>query len=233
MDLDRVRRIDRCRSGTVGALVLGSARDPCGDHRGESDRRFPGARGCSNETGAGAEGRMTAVDVWVRAVLRRHWRATVVLSLLIGVAGAAAIGAADGARRTQTAFPRMREETNGADLLVSVGGTGLNGFYDDLGKQPEVESYGVIAGIPLAVFDKTGKPNPTSGPIPNAAVDDRALFRVQRPKIVAGHIFDPNAVDEAVIDPKTTTSLHLHVGSTLPMFLATNQAGSKGVRVSF
>src|SRR5205807_6840228 len=131
------------------------------------------------------------------------------------------------------AFPRMREETNGADLLVSVGGTGLNGFYDDLGKQPEVESYGVIAGITIAVFDKTGKPNPTSGPIPNAAVDDRALFRVQRPKIVAGHIFDPNAVDEAVIDPKTATLLHLHVGSTLPMFLATNQAGSKGVRVSF
>jgi hypothetical protein len=149
---------------------------------------------------------MTAIRVWVRAILREHWRATVVLSVLIGVAGAAAIGAADGARRTQTAFPRMRQVTNGADVLVSAGGTGLNGYYDALGRLPEVESYGVIAGIPLAVFDKSGKPNPTIGPIPNAAVDDRALFRVQRAKIVAGRIFDPNAVDEAVIDPKTAAS---------------------------
>src|SRR5437016_13167505 len=97
----------------------------------------------------------------------------------------------------------MREETNGADLLVSVGGTGLNGFYDELGKQPEVESYGVIAGIPLAGFDTTGKPNPTSAPIANAAVADRAPIRAQPPKIVAPHIFHPTAVSEAATDPNT------------------------------
>ena len=78
---------------------------------------------------------MTAIRVWVRAVLRQRWRATLVLSLLIGIAGAAALGAADGARRTQTAFPRMREATKGADLLVSPGGTGLQGYFEEVDAQ--------------------------------------------------------------------------------------------------
>src|ERR1044072_9885670 len=114
---------------------------------------------------------MTAIGVWVRAVLRQRWRATLVLSLLIAIAGAAALGAAGGARRTQTAFLRMRVATNGADLLVSVGGTGIGGYYDALGKLPEVESYGVIAGIPLASYNKEGRPDPSIGPVPTAAVD--------------------------------------------------------------
>ena len=79
---------------------------------------------------------MRAVRVWVMAVLRQRWRATVVLSLLIGIAGAAALGAADGARRTQTAFPRMRIATKASDLLVSVGGRGLDRFYDAVGRLP-------------------------------------------------------------------------------------------------
>jgi hypothetical protein len=33
---------------------------------------------------------MTAVWVWLRTVLRQRWRATVVLSLFVGIAGAAA-----------------------------------------------------------------------------------------------------------------------------------------------
>ena len=179
---------------------------------------------------------MKAVRVWVSAVLRQRWRATVVLSLLIGVAGAAALGAADGARRTQTAFPRMRAATHGADLLVSVGGTGLAGYYTELGKQPEVESYGVIAGIPLALLKRDGSPDLQSGPIPNAAVDNRALFSVQRPKIVAGRVFDPTKADEAMIDPKAASGLHLHVGSTLTTFLVTSpgqQDPTQGVRVTF
>ena len=168
---------------------------------------------------------MAAIRVWVRSVLRRRWRATIVLSLLIGIAGAAAIGAADGARRTQTAFPRMREATHAADLLVSPGGTGLQGFFADLARQPEVEDSGVIAGVPLAVYNKSGKPDPTSGPVPNALIDDRAGFTVQRAKIIAGRMFDPNAADEVIVDPKAASLIHLHVGSTVPMALATSGDG--------
>ena len=165
---------------------------------------------------------MRAVRVWVTAVLRQRWRATLVLSLLIGIAGAAALGAADGARRTQTAFPRMREATKGADLLVSPGGTGLQGYFEEVEKQPEVVSAGVLAGIPLAVYNKAGKPDPAIGPVPNAALDQHLGFSVQGAKIVAGRMFDPNAVDEALIDPKAAAQLHLHVGSILPMALATS-----------
>jgi len=165
---------------------------------------------------------MTAIRVWLRAILRQRWRATIVLSLLIGIAGAAAIGAADGARRTQTAFPRMREATHAADLLVSPGGTGLQGFFDELARQPEVEDSGVLAGVPLAVYNKSGQPDPSAGPIPNAALDDRTGFTVQAVKIIAGRMYDPNASDEAIVDPKAAALLHLHIGSTLRMALGTS-----------
>lgn len=178
---------------------------------------------------------MTAVSTWVRAVLRQRRRATVVLSLLIGIAGAAALGAADGGRRTQTAFLRMRAATRGADVLVSVGGTGIsNGYYDALGKLPEVESYGAIAGIPLAVYNKQGKPDPSIGPIPNTAVDSRALFEVQRPKVVAGRMFNPDVSDEAMLDPLAAKTLHVGVGSSLKMFLFTDQnENSDGIPLTF
>ena len=166
---------------------------------------------------------MTAVSVWVRSVLRQRWRATVVLSLLIAIAGAAALGAADGARRTQTAFPRMRAETKAADLLVSVGGTGLTGYYDAVGKLPGVQAVGALAGIPLAVMDRNGRPVPNSGPIPIATTDARGLFAVQRPKIIAGRMFNPSAPDEAVIDPAAARQLRVQVGERLTMFLFTSQ----------
>jgi hypothetical protein len=168
---------------------------------------------------------MTAIRIWVRAVLRQRWRATIVLSLLIGIAGAAAIGAADGARRTQTAFTRMREVTHGADLLVSPGGTGLQGFFDELARQPEILRAGELAGVPLAVYNKSGQPDPSAGPLPNAALDDKFGFSVQAAKIIEGRMFDPDAVDEAIVDPKAAASGHLRVGSSLPMALGTSGDG--------
>ena len=175
---------------------------------------------------------MTAVSTWVRAVLRQRWRATVVLSLLIGIAGAAALGAADGARRTQTAFPRMRQTSRAADLLVSVGGSGLGGFYDALGALPGVESIGKIAGIPLVPLDKKGRPDLNSSPLPNAAVDDHTMISIQRPKIIAGRAPNPAASDEALVDPLGARLLQVHVGSVVPMFLFKTEKLKDGVRIS-
>lgn len=188
---------------------------------------------------------MRAVRVWVWAILRQRWRATVVLSVLIGIAGAAALGAADGARRTQTAFPRMREEAKAADLLVSVGGTGLTGYYDAVARLPGVEAAGPIAGIPLATIDQNGKPSPNGAIIPVVATDARTFIEVHRPKILAGRMFDPSAPDEAVVDPAAASVLHARAGDRVTMFLFTSQTQDStgaqvlnlknppGIRVSF
>ena len=47
--------------------------------------------------------------VWfaLRADVRRRWRALVSLALLLGLAGGVVLTAAAGARRTDTAYPRL------------------------------------------------------------------------------------------------------------------------------
>jgi len=52
---------------------------------------------------------MGAVWFRARAELRASWRAWLALTILIGLAGGAAIAAAAGARRTESAYPRDRK----------------------------------------------------------------------------------------------------------------------------
>jgi len=163
---------------------------------------------------------MTAITAWVRAIVRQRWRVTIVLSLLIGIAGAVAIGAADGARRTQTAFPRMRVETNSGDVLVSVPQTGRNGYYEAIGKLPEVLAAGQLQGIQLGTYRSDGSIDPSGFPgAPVASVDGKFGFTIQRFKILSGRMLDPAQTFEAVADPETMRVFHLHVGSPFRMFL--------------
>ncbi|HJT38014.1 MAG TPA: FtsX-like permease family protein, partial [Actinomycetota bacterium] len=176
---------------------------------------------------------MSAMRVWVSAVLRRRWRATVVLSLLIGIGGAAALGAADGARRTQTAFPRMVKTTRAGDVLLSVAESGLLGYYDAVGKLPEVSEVAPVAGVPLAALDARGQPDPniTAGTI--AATDDRFGFAMQRMNILAGRMYNASAVDEVVASERAAEDLHLRVGSRLPLFVAKNSDYASGSTETF
>ena len=62
---------------------------------------------------------MGAVRALLRADLRSRWASTVVLVLLIGVGGGAVLGALAGARRTASAYERMLEEADAADVLIN------------------------------------------------------------------------------------------------------------------
>ena len=53
---------------------------------------------------------MAAVCMHVRAEMRERWRAMLGLALLVGIVSGAAIGAAAGARRTDSAYPRFLEK---------------------------------------------------------------------------------------------------------------------------
>jgi hypothetical protein len=63
-------------------------------------------------------GVVSAVWMRLRSELRSRWRAWLGLALLIGLAGAAAVAAAAGARRTETAYPRFVQAQNGYDLIT-------------------------------------------------------------------------------------------------------------------
>src|SRR5215212_2029936 len=61
---------------------------------------------------------MSAVWMRLRSEMRARWRSWLGLALLIGIAGGAAVAAAVGARRTETAYPRFVQAQKGYDLVT-------------------------------------------------------------------------------------------------------------------
>src|SRR5437764_11054685 len=72
--------------------------------------------GCS--MAVGGRGAVSAVWMRLRSEIMTRWRSWLGLALLIGLAGAAAVAAAAGARRTETAYPRFVQAQNGSDLIA-------------------------------------------------------------------------------------------------------------------
>src|SRR5687767_797771 len=86
------------------------------------------------------------VAAWYRArgELRRRWRATVLLILLVGVAGGAVLTTVAGARRSSTAYDRFRDETLAADLDMA--------FADEDAPPPDLaEAEPMVRSIPQVV----------------------------------------------------------------------------------
>lgn len=61
---------------------------------------------------------MGAVRLALRADLRLRWRAMLGQALLTGLIGGIVLTAAAGARRTDTAYPRLLRWANAASVLV-------------------------------------------------------------------------------------------------------------------
>src|SRR5262249_3851125 len=65
---------------------------------------------------------MRAVSTVARALLRRHWAATVLLAVVVGVAGGFGIAAVSGASRTNSAMTRFVAYSRPQDLITVVNG---------------------------------------------------------------------------------------------------------------
>ena len=88
---------------------------------------------------------------------RTRWRGWAVLVLLVAVAGGAVLAAAAGARRTSSAYPRYLRASHASDLLVSVAGTGMTGFYGALARQPGVALLARGIGLNVQPADRAGR----------------------------------------------------------------------------
>jgi ABC-type lipoprotein release transport system permease subunit len=136
----------------------------------------------------------------------------VVLGGLVGLTIGLATAAYDGARRTDTAMTRLQSRTNASDAVVFATQTGIDDpDWSTLEKRPEVKRL-VRWGL---AFGKVGS-DPNG--VLFAAMDDVWLNQVDRPIVVAGRMFDPNAADEVVVtdDAKTLPDgTPLKVGGTI------------------
>jgi ABC-type lipoprotein release transport system permease subunit len=162
-----------------------------------------------------------AVWMRLRSELRARWRAWLGLALLIGLAGGAAVAAAAGARRTETAYPRFVQEYKGYDLVTG-------GFPEKLDPErtlaqmaamPEVLEWTRVDVAAYAAILPSGR----RVSIPElAAVSDlsgRVGYKLNRFKVLSGRLAKLGAADEAMVDFPVADRQGLRVGSTVRFFV--------------
>ena len=156
----------------------------------------------------------------LRADMRLRWRATLGMVLLIGVISGVVLSAAAGARRTDTAYPRMLRWANAAQLFIVPGlhglttnGTGRTGYYTAVGRLPQVASMATVTLLGMAVSVRHGPPDQNA----NTAASLNGTFglSVDRVRVLAGHRYDPADPDEVMIDPQMAALAHVAPGGTL------------------
>ena len=156
-----------------------------------------------------------AGPVWLalRADLRLRWRATLGLVLLLGLIGGVVLTAAAGARRTDTAYPRLLRWSHAASVLVVPNCVGMGGFYGRLARLPQVASIwtGVVYTLALAPPEA-----PPGSQLEAVASPDGALgTSTDRVRVLAGRPFDPADPRAVMIDQELATAAHVRPGGTL------------------
>ena len=157
--------------------------------------------------------------LWLRAraQLRGQARASLLLALLVGLAGALVLAAATGARRSEAALPRFLAANRTMDTGVYVV---TDDPFDDLANArrqvadlPEVRQVVRLTGaLILAGADPT-EPTRWHRLLGALSLDPGASVAFGRPIVVAGRLADELRPDEAVVDEELAQRRHLHVGS--------------------
>jgi hypothetical protein len=81
---------------------------------------------------------MTTAWLVLCADIRRRWPALLGLVLLLGLIGGVVLTAAAGARRTDTAYPRLLRWANATQVDIIPEGTGFTGYYAALARLPHI-----------------------------------------------------------------------------------------------
>ncbi len=165
------------------------------------------------------------------ALRRKHWRASLLLVLLIGVAGGVVLTAIAGARRTERALPEFVAYNDLPSLLVAlcppdatpetVAEDPLACFFyepdgelDELARLPGVRAVGRGAAV-LASATRPGRPDEWARVLLFAQQARSTARSFGRPLVIEGRTLDPEAPDELEIDEQTARALSLDVGDQL------------------
>ncbi|HUP71113.1 MAG TPA: hypothetical protein VM142_15065 [Acidimicrobiales bacterium] len=154
---------------------------------------------------------MAAVWYRARAELRQDWRTVAILAVICGLVGGAALTAAAGARRTDSAYGRFLVAQRAYDVMVINYPEDGAAVFDlaELARLPQVAEaaraeYGYVSIGP-------GYPYLASG-------DGRIGTAINRSKLLAGRRADPVRPDEAVVSVTLAEEEGLEVGDTFQLF---------------
>lgn len=149
-----------------------------------------------------------------RSNLRRRWRSTVVLAVLVGVAFGVTTGAAIGARRTATAFPRFVDQQAAPDLVMVAGQEGDVGT-DAIRTLPQVHRAGVGTGVGVLLRNPDGSPDFERDAFGAVVSDGVFGYEVDRPLLLDGRLPDPREADELVLDENAVRTTGAEVGDVI------------------
>jgi FtsX-like permease family len=156
--------------------------------------------------------------VWLRATaqLRARTQASLLLALLVGVAGALVLAAAAGARRSEAALPRFLAANRTMDAAVYVL---ADNPADDLAKArrqlaelPEARQVFRLTGALILAGTDPTDPARWQRQLGAVALDPGGSVAFGRPIVVAGRLPDERRAEEAVVDEELAERRHLHVG---------------------
>lgn len=177
---------------------------------------------------------MATIWLRLRAEIRGHWRAMAALALILGIVGGVVLTAAAGARRTDTAYPRLLRWANAADVTVIVtnedaaapacdSGPFTAGGPREAAKRERF--FAALARLPQAATVSRATQYNMALPVPGgqpdtqvqvfSSPDDSLGVTGDAVKVTQGRMFTLGAPGEAVIDQQTADDEHLRPGDTL------------------
>lgn len=161
---------------------------------------------------------MAAVWYRSRALFRHQLGTTVLLIVLVALAGGVVIATIAGARRTGAALPDFLEYYRGQDVSAFV-------FFSALPPDEEAALIDEIAALPQWEAAGVARPVVVSIPVEGdwvtqvAIALERGPYRTawDRPILVEGRLPDPDAVDEVTVNEPFAETLGLEPGDTFPL----------------
>jgi hypothetical protein len=158
---------------------------------------------------------MGAVRLLAASEIRRRWRSTIAIALLVGIVGAVVFATAAGARRSATALDRFNAEVRTSSLEVNIG-VGSDAKVAQFARTPGIKA---LAHLRAYAFDFAGAKELT---VPDAlaiaAPLDHAMGdQVDRSRIVAGRRARPSATEEIIVGESLADLLRIDVGTRLEL----------------
>jgi ABC-type antimicrobial peptide transport system permease subunit len=157
---------------------------------------------------------MTTVWLALRADVRRRWPALLSLAVLLGLIGGVVLTAAAGARRTDTAYPRLLTWANASQLDIIPEDNGIPAdYFAALARQPHIAAM-TTAGVYSAVVSRGNQTDVTV----MSSMDGAMGVTVDRVKILAGQPYDPKDPGQVMVDQQLASIEHLAPGGTLRLY---------------
>lgn len=169
---------------------------------------------------------MGAIWVWRRTQWRRRRVATAAVVALLAVAVAVVLTAVAGARRTETAYPRMLEATQAFDVLANPDqGAQTQLDFDAVEALPDTHTLGRAAGMFLVTPDPEGNPDFEHSVLAVASADGVYGYELGRLNYVEGGPPDPGRADEVAMDPELAARLGVGMGDDVDLLVPDLSAG--------